>query len=84
MGSCWPDVRIPSGKMFLEALLVSGLESSWGAVGALEVRAGAIVEVARPIETIDCMRSMEDSIRYQTAEKISNIYFKIPAQRFVV
>jgi hypothetical protein len=36
---------MPSGKMFLGALLlVKALESSWGAVGAAEVRAGAIVE----------------------------------------
>lgn len=35
---------MPSGKMFLGALLlVKALESSWGAVGADVVRAGAIV-----------------------------------------
>lgn len=53
MGSCWPDVRIPSGKMDLGAffvVVVAGLGRVCGALGEGEVSAGAIlVKVLEPI-----------------------------------
>jgi hypothetical protein len=45
-GSCWPEVLMPSGNIFFGAwLLTSCFDSSCGAVGTDEVRAGAIVSI---------------------------------------